>query len=179
MIIELIKVALTVISVLFAGVQIYFVSSNMKSNREWNAKDMAFKYCMDYNNLIHTINKKVKKELNIISITELNKDSIFYAEFFDLNTEEGIKNRDEINKLLQYYERLSVGILCDYFDEEIVRRIMNRTFIITYKNLRPYILMRRGETKSNICTHFERVAESWIDTPLNYPQRSTPSKRKK
>ena len=97
----------------------------------------------------------------------------------EFSTSDRTLTDDEINKLLQYYERLSVGILCDYFDEEIVRRIMNRTFIITYKNLRPYILMRRGETKSNICTHFERVAESWIDTPLNYPQRNTPSKRKK
>ena len=56
---------------------------------------------------------------------------------------------------------------------------MNRTFVVTYKNLRPYIMMRRGETQSNICTHYERVAETWIKTPLEYPHRDTPSARKR
>lgn len=179
MTIEIVKIILTVISLLFAGIQVYFLTYNIKENRKWNAQDAAFKFCLEYINLLNDINISLKKSLNLISETELNEDSAYYVELFNPNTTDGIKNREEIKKIIRYYERLSVGILCDYFDEEIVRRSMNRTFIITYKNLRPYILMRRGETQSNICTHFERVAESWISTPLNYPQRNTPSKRKK
>ncbi len=178
MTIEIIKLFLTVISLLFTGTQIYFVASNIKSNMKWNAQNAAFNYCSGYSDLLDKIDESIKLELNLITINELNQSSVFYANLFDINTPSGIKNRSEIDKLLQYYEKLSVGILCDYFDEEVVRRVMNRTFTITYKNLRPYILLRRGETQSNICTHFERVGESWINTPLNYPRRDTPLIRK-
>lgn len=177
MTIEVIKLFFTILSLLFAGTQIYFVASNIKSNMKWNAQDAAFKYCIDYSNILDKIDYDIKLKLNLITINELNQSSVFYADFFNINTSSGVKNRGEVDKLLQYYEKLSVGILCDYFDEEVVRRIMNRTFTITYKNLRPYILMKRGETQSNICTHFERVAESWINIPLNYPRRDTPSIR--
>lgn len=179
MAIEIIKIVLTVISLLFAGVQIYYLTYNIKANKKWSAQDVTFKYCIEYNNLLSDININLKNKLNLIREVELNEDNAFYIELFNPNTSEGLKNREEIKKLIRYYERLSVGILCDYFDEEIVRRSMNRTLIVTYKNLRPYILMRRGETQSNICTHYERVAETWIKTPLNYPHRDTPSIRKK
>lgn len=179
MLLEIFKIVLTVVSVLFAGTQVLFLTYNIKANKKWSSQDTAFKYCIEYNNLINDIDTNFKNLLNLTNNMELNKETFLYSKYFDPKTTEGIKNREEANKLLRYYERLSVGILCDYFDEEIVRRTMNRTFVITYKNLRPYILMRRGETDSNICTHFERVAESWINTPLNYPRRDTPSVRKR
>lgn len=179
MTLEIVKIILTVISLLFAGVQVYFLTYNIKANKKWNAQDAAFKFCLEYIDLLNDISIPLKMSLNLISEVELNESSAYYVELFNPNTADGLKNREEIKKIIRYYERLSVGILCDYFDEEIVRRSMNRTFIITYKNLRPYILMRRGETQSNICTHFERVAETWMNTPLNYSRRDTPSKRKK
>lgn len=178
MVVEIIKITLTVVSLIFTGIQILFLAQNVKENREWNARDAAFKYCIEYNKLINEIDFNFKNELNITNNTKLKIESFSYDKFFDSQTPEGIKNCEEANKLLRYYERLSVGILCGYFDEEVVRRIMNRTLKITYENLRPYILKRRGETESKISTHFERVAETWIDTPLNYPRRDTPSKRK-
>lgn len=179
MALEILKIFLTVIALVFTAIQILFLTRQIKINKKWNAQDASFKYCMSYGELLNGLSSDIKNCLNLIVIDELNESSEFYVNLFNIKTPEGIKNREEVNKILQYYERLSVGILNDYFDEEIVRRIMNRTVVTTYNNLRPYIMLRRGETKSNLNTHFERVAESWAKTPLNYPFRSTPSNRTK
>ena len=176
---EIIRIALTVIALVFTAIQIISLTRQVKSNKSWNARDAAFKYCREYSALLKNLTPSFKDGLNLVPLEELNESEEFYSSFFNANSRDGINNYEEANRLLQYFESLSIGILCDYFDEEIVRRTMNRTFTVTYKNLWPYILLRREDTGVEICTHFKRVAEAWIENPMNYPFRSAPSLRKK
>ena len=171
-VIEIIKISLTVIALLFTCIQIMFLVSEIKSNKKWNSQNAAFHYCAQYSELFGRENSKIN---NIL--TKFNGDN--FNELFNIDTKQGRANRKEISTLLQYFEKLSIGILCDYFDEEVVRRNMNLTFIKTFVKLEPYIFMRRQEENTTICTHFERVAKIWIELPMNYPFRTVPSNRKK
>lgn len=60
----------------------------------------------------------------------------------------------------------------------LVRRVMNRTFVETYNRYRPYIEYRRKITSSKICSHFDRVANTWENIPVSYPYRTVPSAKK-
>ena len=73
MMIEIIKIVLTVISLLFASIQVYFLTYNIKANKKWSAQDAAFKFCLEYNNVLNDISINLKQSLNLISELELNK----------------------------------------------------------------------------------------------------------
>lgn len=166
---EIIKLVLTIITVMFTAVQIVFLISEIKSNKKWNAQDAAFKYCIRYSDVI--------KNMDEFDLRDVSKNDII--KLFDENTKKGKNNRKQITYILQYFERLSIGILCDYFDEEVVRRTLDYVFVNTYNKLEPYILLRRKETNKNIFSHYERVAKIWAEKPMKYPYRTTPSNRKK
>lgn len=166
-ILDIIHIVLTTIALLFTAIQVLLLTRQVRENKKWSAQDAAFKYCSGHDEIFQILN----------GLVDWNADEFPY-ELFKNDTEDGKKNRAEVFRILQYFERLSVGILCDYFDEEIVRRNLNRTFVETYKKLRPFILMRRAETCSNVFSHFERVAETWIKIPLNYTYLKVPLRRK-
>lgn len=168
MILEIIKLVLTIITVMFTAIQIIFLIAEIKSNKKWNAQDAAFKYCIRYSDVISNISD--------FDLRNVSKKDI--VKLFDINTKSGKKNRRQVTYVLQYFERLSIGILCDYFDEEVVRRTLDYIFVNTYNQLEPYILLRRTETNRNIFSHYERVAKVWAEKPMKYPYRTTPSNRK-
>lgn len=159
---EILKLFLTLIALIFTAYQIL-------SNQKWNKKKVAFEYCTLYMNVI--------KNISEFNLDKMNREEI--NNYFDIKTKEGKKRRQQVTYILQYFERLSIGILCDYFDEEVVRRTLNYVFIKTYKQLEPFILLRRYETGNKIFSFYERVATEWGNHPMKYPYRTTPSSRKK
>lgn len=98
MIIEIVKIALTVISLVFAGVQIYFLTYNIKANKQWNAQDVSFKFCLEYNNVLNDININLKQSLNLISELELNESSAFYVELLIPIHLKDLKIEKKLNK---------------------------------------------------------------------------------
>lgn len=166
---EIVKLILTMITVLFTGIQLFLLVLEIKSNKKWNQQNAAVKYCIRY--------RKVIKEIDNFELKDMCKKDII--EFFDINTKKGRSRRKQITYILQYFERLSIGVLCDYFDEEIVRRTLDFIFVNTYNQLEPYIFLRRDETNKKVFSHFERVAKVWSEKSMRYPYRTTPSNRKK
>lgn len=166
---EILKLVLTVIALLFTAVQIICLISEIKSNQKWNAKNVAFAYCTKYMDVI--------KNIDYIDLSKMSQKEI--TDYFDVKTKTGKQQRQQVTYVMQYFERLSIGILCDYFDEEIVRRTLDYVFRKTYKQLEPFILLRRYETGNNVFSHYERVATEWENHPMKYPYRITPSNRKK
>lgn len=159
---EMLKLFLTVIALLFTAFQIW-------SNQKWNKKKVAFEYCTLYMNVI--------KNIGDFDLRKMSQNEII--DYFDVKTKEGKKRRQQVTYILQYFERLSIGILCNYFDEEVIRRTLDYVFIKTYKQLEPFILLRRYETGNNVFSSYKRVATEWGNHPMKYPYRTTPSSRKK
>lgn len=164
---EIIKLILTVITIIFAAFQVYFLKSEIKETQKWNTKNAAFNYCIHYSDIIKNIDKF---DLSYMSKADVKK-------IFDKTTKKGKKNDKQVTYILQYFERLSVGILCDYFDEEIVRRILDRVFVDTYNKLEPFITLKREQMGKNVFYNYERVAKIWSKNKMKYPYRTTPSAR--
>lgn len=169
---DLVGTGATVIALLFTGIQVFLLVSEMKQNKKWNAQNAAFDYCMGYSELVANIDEKCIKAF-LDKFTEAAPDMPL-----DLKSGQSKKAIKDINTVLQYFERLSVGLVCNYFDEEVVRRIMNLTVIETYKKYEPYIKYRREITSNYICSHFDRVAHAWEIIPVEYPFRTVPSAKK-
>lgn len=166
---EIIKLILTVITIIFAAFQVRHLKRETKENQKWNTKDAAFNYCIRYSDIIKNIDKFDLRDMSKMDVKKL----------FDETTKEGKKNNMQVAYIVQYFERLSVGILCDYFDEEVVRRILDYVFVDTYNKLEPFILLKREEMGKNVFYNYERVAKIWSETKMKYPYRTTPSNRKK
>lgn len=166
---EIIKLILTVITIIFAAFQVYHLKCETKATQKWNTKDAAFNYCVRYSDIIKNIDEFDLRNMSPMDVEKL----------FDETTKKGQKNNKQVTYIIQYFERLSVGILCDYFDEEVVRRILDHVFIDTYNKLEPFILLKREKMEKNVFYNYERVAKIWSETKMKYPYRTTPSNRKK
>ncbi len=172
LILDLVGTVVTVIALLFTGIQVFLLVSEIKQNKKWNAQNAAFNYCMSYSELEANIDEKCINSF-LEKLAKATPDMPV-----DLKSKQSKKAVKDITIILQYFERLSVGLVCGYFDEEVVRRVMNRTFVETYKRYKPYIEYRREITSSRICSHFDRVANTWENIPVAYPYRTVPSAKK-
>lgn len=70
---EIIKLILTVITIIFAAFQVYFLKSEIKETQKWNTKNAAFNYCIHYSDIIKNIDKF---DLSHMSKTDVKKYSI-------------------------------------------------------------------------------------------------------
>lgn len=172
MVLDLVKTGVTVIALLFTGIQVFLLVAEIRQNKKWNAQNAAFNYCMSYSELLLSIDEKC---INVF-LDKLVKTPPDMP--LNLENNQSKKAVKDITIVLQYFERLSVGLVCNYFDEEVVRRVMNRTVVETYKKYEPYISYRCKITSSRICSHFDRVATAWEDIPIEYPFRTVPSAKK-
>ena len=169
---DLIEAISTIIALLFTGIQVLLLVLEMRQGNRWNSQDASFNYCSAYSALLDSL------DMDSIDIFLLELEKSTPDAPLDPTRVEFQSAIQNITILLQYFERLSVGLVCGYFDEEIVRRIMNYTFIQTYKKYKPYILFRQKYTGTMLMSHFIRVAESWENTPVSYPFRTVPSAKK-
>ncbi len=172
LILDLVGTVVTVIALLFTGIQVLLLVSEIRQNKKWNTQNAAFNYCMSYSELEANIDEKCINSF-LENLAKATPDMPV-----DLKSKQSKKAVKDITIILQYFERLSVGLVCGYFDEEVVRRVMNRTFVETYNRYRPYIEYRRKITSSKICSHFDRVANTWENIPVSYPYRTVPSAKK-
>jgi hypothetical protein len=143
-------------------VQIHQTANQIKYNREWNQKNATYEYFKDFEPMLNCLSEDFKDQIDVL--TFMNND---------LNSErvrEMCKNTNHRNNfytLLSYYERLCTGICSGYFNEEITKEVYGQSLPATFRAIKPYIDMRREETKANIGTHFEIIATKWINETQN------------
>ena len=77
-----------------------------------------------------------------------------------------LKKRSALRALVNFFETVSVGILQNIYDEEIICGCARAMFVKNYERVEPFILKTR--TKSNVYSygeHFQHVAKKFADMP--------------
>ena len=58
LILDLVGTVVTVIALLFTGIQVLLLVSEIRQNKKWNTQNAAFNYCMSYSELEANIDEK-------------------------------------------------------------------------------------------------------------------------
>lgn len=137
--------------------QVSIGSQQISEMRRWNQMNATFNYIDEYRHLTSRISLDTRAKINMITLIPGDFNQKFFSEEL---TEE---NKNEVYLIIQYFERLSAGIMMNYYDEQIAKEILGKVVTVMYSNLMPYITMRRTQLNTRICQHFEYVAKKWIE----------------
>ncbi|MFR7591090.1 MAG: DUF4760 domain-containing protein [Longibaculum sp.] len=161
-IIQLISAVFIPLQLFFVYKQVKIAQNQMNENRELSKTDATLKIIGEYSNLISELDNNLIEKMKLLSL----KSNDFSTNEINALLSD-ISNRKQLFILCDYFERLSLGIISECLDEEMVYAQMAPTLITNFDNLNAYIFIRRNEAKSNICGNFEYLANKWKKRQLN------------
>jgi len=136
--------------------QIILLRVQIRSQLDWQCKNATFEYLKKFTTLHQGSIKELQKKINILILDGRQPDM---QDILKKLAEPGI--RMALYELLSYFEHLAVGIEEKYFNESICKKVQYNTIVKMFKLLKPYILIRRNETGSNIGKEFEELVGKW------------------
>lgn len=140
---QIIQTATLVVAVFVAWVSI-------KKQRETIKKDKTISLLMK--DLEYDFLESGMRTLRHIHNSE-DDDVAIYANSTHLQDKETIS----IRNLLNYYENISVGIVADIYDIEMIKKSQKSMIIAIYKQSEPFIIRLREQNKNpNLYIEFEK-----------------------
>jgi len=136
--------------------QIILMTNQMRDQVDWQKKNVTFDYLYLYITQFKDLNTSLQKKINLLKQNgqSANLETLI----------EGLKDentRTQLFHLVSYFENLAIGITYSYFDESIAKALLSNVVISTFKSLKPYLLIRRGETNLIVGSNFEKLANKW------------------
>lgn len=160
---RIIEILVTVVGLFFAGLQVYFLSKQLRENNKWNKGNATILYCNAFDDIIEKVDNKLIEKLCLSSFDEASFQHSVFEELIKVEN-----NEKDLSLLISYYEKLSAGIKRGYYDESIAKSMQYARFISHYVKLRPYIDILRYKSKLNVFRHYEILAEKWLSEKINY-----------
>ncbi|MEA1973025.1 MAG: DUF4760 domain-containing protein [Candidatus Cloacimonadota bacterium] len=142
---EYITITVGTITLIILAIQLFMLHKTYKADHERRKKQSTIEYI----NSIRDKYKAVAKKLNtkfgerVINVDEIEQD-----------------DKKNIKEFLSIIEHLSVGILTDVYDFQILKRMSRRYFIRMYEKLQPYMNDARkkaGPNSQTIYCEFEEL----------------------
>lgn len=163
------------IGVFMAFLQLKHNKEELKSNHDWNRRQLALteliKHRKDVTESIRKLNSSInyRERKNAYSLNNIHKH-LCGDESFDGNiltiTEDGAKIKHNIFVILNYYEYLCIGIENGVFDETIIKDSIKGALLKANKLFGEYVSHLRTERHTNNKNLFikqELIAKKWIE----------------
>lgn len=163
------------IGVFLAFMQLKHNKEELKSNHDWNRRQLALteiiKHRKDVTESIKKLNSSInyRERKNAYSLNEIHKH-LCGNECFDGNmlsaTENGGEIKHNIFIILNYYEYLCIGIENGVFDETIIKDSIKGALLKANKLFGEYISHLRTERHTgnkNLFIKQELIAKKWIE----------------
>jgi hypothetical protein len=150
-------IGIRIITAVIAVIALLFTAAQIRATKNWNRQNATYNYCMEYRLMLKTIGDETKELFHLLDYQEAPPTKEAVRRYLDDTTQ-----REDLFIVMEYFEKLCVGIKNKYFDEKVARSILEQALTITYANLRPYIEVRREETGQPICQHIETIGNKWL-----------------
>ncbi|RJO65971.1 MAG: hypothetical protein C4523_14550 [Myxococcales bacterium] len=145
-----------IVQLILLGRQVKIMTSQMKSQLNWNKKKETFDYVVRFRSELQSTNSLLQDRFRLLL---LNGKPLSGKQIDEIKYNND--TRSHVFYLVTYCDQLALGIRNDYFDEEIAFESLGVAVISIYKTLIPYVEMRRQETGENVANYFVSLAETW------------------
>lgn len=148
----------------------------LKSNNEWNKRQYALSQVTNntiYSNAIQHLNKNIsyasiKDPITLEAIHQYICGNKNWTPGKPMNlTSDGSEIRDNILRVLNYYETIAIGIKNDIYDENVIKRLLKGNLLKAYHIFSTYIEHRRKDHEApKAYIDLESLVNEWkiLDT---------------
>lgn len=155
-----IGVLLTIRQVILLRKQISLTTEQLNIQLDWQRKQVTFDYIGKYTNEFQDNISFLQERVDIL------KENSKKDDHYKLHLDDDNLLRTNLYTVVSFFEQLAIGINAEYFDENIVRSALNNVVITNYYLIKPYLEIRRNETKKSIGKHFEDLAMRWENNDM-------------
>lgn len=165
------------ISITSSAILLYFqLKVNLSYNQRKAAVDFSHdKIAKELFPLLKDLKSHIKKDLTILNKNENIKD-LFDSQNFDDQTKKTI--RILVIDILNFYERMSIGIFKNVYDEDICYDDNGFNMVHFYHWVDSFINELKNKYDDRIFINFQHLAERW-ETRLEKETRSIQKMKKK
>jgi len=181
--IAIMQVSLQFFTLLAVVVGALIAYKGLKSNHDWNRRQLALTECLRVRDKI-TDAQKVLRDNNFHYVERDKGDAYSRDDIHgflgdrDSNgkftmSDEGLKIKHNILELLNSYEYLSTGVNQAIFDEQTVQKLTGGALINAYNLFKSYIIHLREDhyKRNSLYSNLELLAKKWESENLSYDKR--------
>ena len=161
---EWIKTALEFAALVFAAIQVLFLSRQLKDTVRWNRLNSTFSELEKFQDIIKQADPTLLEKIGLLKAD----DNVVDIDIFRDLMEES-KFVKDLYAIMSFYEGFAIAVMSGYINSNIAKRLFYVNFMRAHKKLQPYILIRKQATGMEMFQHFQKLYDRWSSEKLSLP----------